>query len=440
MAVSVPSPPLPATVVSPSARFAVGFAEDIGCRRTMEDTMSVVGCMRGRADEDYFAVYDGHGGKQVADWAHMHVHEHVARCLADAEAGAASAASDEAAIIAAISRAFLEANDALREQEPVAMDAGATAAACLVRGNMLYAANAGDARAVLGRRSGAVRLTHDHKPGLPEEKARITAAGGFVFSRGGVDRVDGFLAVSRAFGDLCLAPKVTAEPFVSSTKLQRGDDFLILACDGVWDVLSDEQAVERVAAVLLAGRTAGAGATHSGAATSTTGVAAQRADGGGGGGSSSSSSKVQLASEVLLRGALQAGSRDNVSVMVVDFGGVEFDGMDGPGGAVGFTVGNVASAPPRSPEMPGGAAAQASETAEERVRGIKLRSIDERARKEQAEAEARREAALSASLDAKMQRLGTLPPTAAAAASPPPQTGTAAAAAAAAASLRTTSY
>mmetsp|Transcript_10803 Transcript_10803/g.17687 ORF Transcript_10803/g.17687 Transcript_10803/m.17687 type:complete len:135 (-) Transcript_10803:248-652(-) len=83
-----------------------------------------------------------------------------------------------------------------------------------------------------------------HRPKLPEESARIRESGGFVTARG---RVNGILAVSRALGDIPLQPFVTPEPEVTETHLTTDDEFLILACDGVWDVLSKEQACEVVA-------------------------------------------------------------------------------------------------------------------------------------------------------------------------------------------------
>ena len=111
-------------------------------------------------------------------------------------------------VTAAIHDAFMAANKSLGEEMEAAQGVGATAVVGLVLGGKLYVANAGDARAVLSRGMGAERLSLDHKPGVPSEKARIEALGGAVWKRGGADRVDGFLAVSRAFGDLCLSPKV----------------------------------------------------------------------------------------------------------------------------------------------------------------------------------------------------------------------------------------
>lgn len=124
-----------------------------------------------------------------------------------------------------------------------------------------YALNLGDCRAVLCRRGGAaVSLTSDHKPDRPDEKARIEKAGGFVGTFAGIPRVFSaagaglavqselatFLAVSRAFGDRSLktpSALVSCEPEIHRYKLEPDDVFILMACDGVWDVLGDEEAV-----------------------------------------------------------------------------------------------------------------------------------------------------------------------------------------------------
>lgn len=132
---------------------------------------------------------------------------------------------------------------------------GCTAVLAVMKGRELFVANAGDSRAVLGRAGQAVALSEDHKPASTSEKQRITDAGGFVSEVGGVTRVNGNLNLSRAIGDLRykgngdIPPEkqiITAQPDVRRVSLTPADRFLLLACDGIWDVMSNQQAVEFV--------------------------------------------------------------------------------------------------------------------------------------------------------------------------------------------------
>ena len=115
----------------------------------------------------------------------------------------------------------------------------------------LVVANVGDSRCVLSRGGKAVAMSEDHKPENAEEARRIAAAGGFVVN----GRVNGNLNLSRAFGDAeykqrrDLPPEaqiVTVAPDVRAVALERGDDFFLLACDGIWDVMSCQEAVDFV--------------------------------------------------------------------------------------------------------------------------------------------------------------------------------------------------
>ncbi|KAF7782548.1 hypothetical protein Agabi119p4_1924 [Agaricus bisporus var. burnettii] len=107
---------------------------------------------------------------------------------------------------------------------------------------VLYCANAGDARGVLCRKGKAVRLTYDHKGSDRQEAKRITDAGGFVLS----GRVNGVLAVTRSLGDSSMKEFVVGAPYTTETELCNDDEFLILACDGLWDVINDQPAVDLV--------------------------------------------------------------------------------------------------------------------------------------------------------------------------------------------------
>jgi serine/threonine protein phosphatase PrpC len=115
----------------------------------------------------------------------------------------------------------------------------AAVVACII-GGWIWCANVGDSRALLCREGKAVQLSLDHKPDRDDEAARIESAGGFVSFR----RVLGRLAVSRAFGDEELKPLVIADPEIRVEQLTPQDEFLFMACDGLFDVFSSQEAVE----------------------------------------------------------------------------------------------------------------------------------------------------------------------------------------------------
>ncbi len=127
--------------------------------------------------------------------------------------------------------------------------AGCTATVVLITPQEIYCANAGDSRTVLSKAKKACDLSVDHKPNDREEKRRIEQAGGFVQE----DRVNGMLALSRALGDFeyksnnLLKPKdqaVTAYPDIKCLPIQSDCEFILLACDGIWDVKTSQQAID----------------------------------------------------------------------------------------------------------------------------------------------------------------------------------------------------
>ncbi|XP_031118944.1 probable protein phosphatase 2C 33 [Ipomoea triloba] len=140
---------------------------------------------------------------------------------------------------------------------------GTTAVTLLKQGQNLVIANVGDSRAVLGTRDNednsltAVQLTVDLKPNLPVEAERIRKCKGRVFAlreEPEVARVwlpkTNFpgLAMSRALGDFCLKSfGVISVPEVSYRRLTEKDEFIVLATDGIWDVLCNEEVVKIVA-------------------------------------------------------------------------------------------------------------------------------------------------------------------------------------------------
>lgn len=228
-----------------SSKLQVGHAEFIGKRNEMEDAVCIKTIYRGSENESFFGLFDGHGGKDVSDYAALHFETMLASKLDDALKTVdpkTPGKSEDDVILQAIHNTFMELNEIVNSPE-VNLIGGSTAAIAYLRGQRLYVANAGDSRVVLSRGCNeALRLTVDHRPTEEEEAVRIQSVGGFVRD----NRVNGILAVSRSLGDSFLYPMVTAEPHMTVTNILPDDNFLILACDGLWDVLTDGVAVAQV--------------------------------------------------------------------------------------------------------------------------------------------------------------------------------------------------
>ncbi|KAH9608224.1 hypothetical protein KSS87_023857 [Heliosperma pusillum] len=128
---------------------------------------------------------------------------------------------------------------------------GCTACVSLMRGSQLLVANAGDSRCVISRKGQAYNLSRDHKPELEAERDRILKAGGFIHA----GRVNGSLNLARAIGDMEFKQNkflpvekqiVTANPDINTIELCDDDEFLVLACDGIWDCMTSQQLVDFV--------------------------------------------------------------------------------------------------------------------------------------------------------------------------------------------------
>ncbi|GBF93577.1 phosphatase 2C catalytic [Raphidocelis subcapitata] len=169
---------------------------------------------------------------------------------------------------------------------------GSTALVAVVGRREVHLAHCGDSRAVLCRRGAAIALTADHKPDRKDEAARVRALGGRVVFKAGAHRVMGLLAMSRALGDHLLRPYVSPDPEVTCFQRSLDDGLLLLATDGLWDSLAPQEAVNL--ALRSAHRARERGASRTAA--------------------------CRIASSVLTRAAVQRGSRDNITVVVVHLG------------------------------------------------------------------------------------------------------------------------
>ena len=129
------------------------------------------------------------------------------------------------------------------ETDNISLYTGCTACVALITESEIYCANAGDSRCVLSLDGKAVEMSVDHKPDLLTEKARIERAGGYVED----NRVKGVLNLSRSLGDLEYKQDrdisvenqmITCVPEIKIEKLNKAHDFLVIACDGIWDCLT----------------------------------------------------------------------------------------------------------------------------------------------------------------------------------------------------------
>lgn len=362
---------------SPSLRFPTAVAEMKGRRRTMEDYVMVWGNFRGRGEEDYFSLFDGHGGSDASLFAcenlHFQIWKHMNQKRIADNADPANNTEDIKKILTA---AFLETHDLMRRNKELngkKIKGGTTVVTALIINSLLYVAHVGDSRAVLyaieereeswkrrtatnegvargaliGRRNAeslapigtdnndgdgdggegkgsdegeedsgeesrevalqpktrkviaarTMALTTDHKPNDEREKKRIEELGGLVIysKMDGVPRLNGTIAVSRSLGDLH-DPNVdgymSQEPDINVVDLAEVGQsseaktvkslILVLACDGLWDKLSNEEVGEIVKTQVCA-----------------------EAD-------------LYHMAETLMKTSYDKGSTDNISVMVVD--------------------------------------------------------------------------------------------------------------------------
>ncbi|XP_039264892.2 putative protein phosphatase 2C T23F11.1 [Styela clava] len=213
-----------------------------GWRINMEDEHTHSLCLNDEKESHMFAVFDGHGGQAAAQFASKKI----------CNAVVSHHAYQKGDIAVALREGFLQLDDEMMRDPAIKDDmSGCTAVSILIKGGKIYCGNIGDSRAISSVRGHVQQLSFDHKPNHSRELQRITAAGGWVE----FNRVNGNLALSRAFGDFSFKKNldkkpeeqvVTAYPDVIVKDLTPDHEFLVLACDGIWDVLSNEDVVDFV--------------------------------------------------------------------------------------------------------------------------------------------------------------------------------------------------
>ncbi|GMH50991.1 hypothetical protein TL16_g00921 [Triparma laevis f. inornata] len=276
-----------------SLRIRAAYHSEQGKRPSQEDTVTVImdlselGEVLGDRSYLYrsfafFGVYDGHSGGATSRMLQHALHLKLARNEKFFE-------DQHFAAVKSCEEVDREVCSELSEKDD---ESGSTGLFAVIdgRSKRFTVGNVGDSRAVLSRGGTAIPLTKDHRLSRADERARVEKAGGKVKS----NRVNGVLAVTRSFGDVAHKTAIDAEPEVKTEIITERDEFLLMATDGLWDVMESQQAVNFVRTCL------------------------------------NRHHKVKLAAKEIIREALKMGSIDNVSAVIVMFNQSDGKGGGGP--------------------------------------------------------------------------------------------------------------
>ncbi|XP_032686557.1 serine-rich adhesin for platelets-like [Odontomachus brunneus] len=226
----------------PSSTPQVAVGATRNARRKMEDRhvvlhdLHTIFNIQDDTIANYYAVFDGHGGQDAAAYCATHLHQYLVESVhypTDPER--------------ALRDAFLTADaQFIAKSSTLRLNGGTTAVCVLVLDKKLYVAWVGDSMASLVKRGCVKQLVNPHRPAREDEQERINNMGGVVVNCVGVLRVNGFLSISRAIGDVLHKPFVSGEPEIRCVPLDGTEDFLIIACDGLWDHVDPRTAAQRV--------------------------------------------------------------------------------------------------------------------------------------------------------------------------------------------------
>lgn len=216
-------------------KYAVSYWSLIGKRNYQEDRYD---CGRGKGlkDSSLYGVYDGHGGYRASAFCKEHMLDYIR-----------SHENFKTEPKQAIIEGFHRVNNefcAMAKQK--FLSDGSTALVVCIHDNHIYVANTGDCRAIIiCHDKSTIAMSLDHKPNRKDEEERIKLAGGKVVHWGRW-RVQGVLAVSRAIGDINLHPYIIADPEILEKPLNIQDALVVIASDGVWDTMSNDDVAEIV--------------------------------------------------------------------------------------------------------------------------------------------------------------------------------------------------
>ncbi|KAL0703512.1 hypothetical protein Bca4012_069937 [Brassica carinata] len=206
-----------------------------GKREAMEDRFSAITNIERDPKQAIFGVYDGHGGSRAAEFAAKNLCNNILGEIA-------SERNESSDIEEAVKRGYLATDSEFLKEKDV--KGGSCCVTALIKYGNLVVSNAGDCRAVLSVGGFAEALTSDHRPSREDERNRIESSGGYVDTFNSVWRIQGSLAVSRGIGDAHLKRWVISEPETKTLRINSQHEFLILASDGLWEKVGNQEAVD----------------------------------------------------------------------------------------------------------------------------------------------------------------------------------------------------
>ncbi|CAG9325651.1 unnamed protein product [Blepharisma stoltei] len=208
-----------------------GYSEDQNrnYRDSMEDRHKIIDNFLENPYQGYFAIFDGHGGFEASEFCKNFFHDEFRKNL-----------SIKNTIREVFHDTFKNIDEIFRARNFLAL--GTTATICYIRKEgaerVLYTANVGDSHAVLVNSRGVERLTTEDRPSNPREVERIKKSGGIISS----GRVGGQLSITRALGDTMLKTSgLISEPHLSRRVIVPNDLYLIIASDGLWDSVNESE-------------------------------------------------------------------------------------------------------------------------------------------------------------------------------------------------------
>lgn len=258
-----------------------------GKRPQNEDKHQVINNLNGEYNKEhgkelakinFCGLYDGHGGKAISSY----LHGTLSKYFMDKRVKYPISSKY-------INNVYKHLQDMLREKKEMSTNCGSTCLVSLQYEHLskqyITVLNTGDSRCVIcNDKNIGIVITKDHKPNWPEEALRIKKAGGKIYFDGHDWRIKD-LSVSRAFGDIESEPFLTNMPEIFTFRLNKTDKFMILACDGLWDVMSNQDVVNFVLDKM---------------------------------GDESNLSKTNIA-DLLAKYAIKIGSTDNITIIIVFF-------------------------------------------------------------------------------------------------------------------------